>query len=408
MQLLAHSLLNPTGLNPDLGFFVTKSNRFRFSLIFYNLKLIKGLAKRRNIFIFTFSTIYIYFSSPPSGSSFAIDISQVVDAVSLTPLNRDRKVGIIELIEINISTAKPAESGQKISARRLNPAANGSNGNGNGSGRQNGSNGNGSALTSRYSEQVLSNVYLASYVFYTFLRGLDGAQPEVKFTTRLRLSCKRVLDVLLSGMGLILLSPLFLMLAVLIKLDSEGPVFYKQERIGQNRRKGDRRRFQFDMSSDRRLNRNRRREDYFGVPFTVYKFRTMHKDAEKKCGPIWATKDDPRVTRIGRLLRKTRLDELPQLWNVFKGEMSLVGPRPERLYFVRKLAPQVRNYTMRLTFKPGITGLAQVEKGYDSSVGDVNKKLKYDLLYINNWSLWKDIKILVKTTLVVITGKGAF
>lgn len=358
------------------------------------------------LFVVAFLTIHIYFSPLPGGNSFAIDLSQVVDKVRSTPLNRDRKVWITELIEINISTAKSAKSEQKISARRLNPVTNGTNGNGNGSGRQNGR--NGTPLRARYSEQVLSNVYLASYVFYSFLRGLDGTQPEVNFKTRLMLSCKRALDVTLSGVGLILLSPLFLVLAVLIKLDSEGSVFYRQERIGQNRRRADRRHFQFDVSSDRRLNRNRRREDYFGVPFAVYKFRTMHKDAEKKCGPIWATKDDPRVTRLGRLLRKTRFDELPQLWNVFRGDMSLVGPRPERLFFVRKLAPQVRNYTMRLTFKPGITGLAQVEKGYDSSVGDVNKKLKYDLLYINNWSLWQDIKILGKTTLVVITGKGAF
>jgi lipopolysaccharide/colanic/teichoic acid biosynthesis glycosyltransferase len=312
------------------------------------------------------------------------------------------------VIEINISPVKSANKGQKISARQLNPASSGTNGNGNGKHHPAGRNGNGTVLTTRYSERVLSNVYLASYIFYTFLRGLDGTTPQVKFKTRLMLSCKRALDLLLSGVGLLLLSPFLLMLAILIKLDSEGPVFYGQERIGQNRRRDGRRRFQFDTSSDRRLNRDRRREDYFGVPFTVYKFRTMHKDAEKKCGPIWATRDDPRVTKLGRLLRKTRLDELPQLWNVFKGEMSLVGPRPERLHFVRRLAPQLSNYTKRLTVKPGITGLAQVEKGYDSSVGDVNKKLKYDLLYINSWSLWNDLKILAKTTLVVITGKGAF
>jgi lipopolysaccharide/colanic/teichoic acid biosynthesis glycosyltransferase len=132
----------------------------------------------------------------------------------------------------------------------------------------------------------------------------------------------------------------------------------------------------------------------------------MVKDAEKKCGPTWATKDDPRINRFGRFLRKTRLDELPQLWNVLRGDMSLVGPRPERLYFVRKFAPQVKNYAKRLSVKPGITGLAQVERGYDSSHEDVSKKIRYDLHYINNWSLWRDIKILAKTGLVVITGKG--
>jgi len=314
------------------------------------------------------------------------------------------------VIEINASPDKKSAAGQRFPVKETHPNGNGKpSENGNGYRYQNGTNGNGTPFGARYSERVLSNFYLASYVFYTFIRAWDGNDtPELRFKTRVMLTLKRFLDVALSFIGLALLFPLFLILAVLVKLDSEGPVLYRQERIGRNRRQGDRRRFALDRAADRRTDRDRRREDYFGGLFVVYKFRTMHKDAEKKCGPIWATKDDPRVTRFGRVLRKTRLDELPQLWNVLKGDMSLVGPRPERLHFVRKLAPQVKNYTRRLTFKPGITGLAQVEKGYDSSVGDVNKKLRYDLLYINNWSLWKDIKILAKTTLVMITGKGAF
>lgn len=275
-----------------------------------------------------------------------------------------------------------------------------------------GSSGNGSSngsYYSDYSERVLSNLYLVSYIFYAFARSIDGQYSfSEKLSTRVMLMLKRILDILLSGLGLVLLSPLFLLLATLVKLDSEGAVFYRQERIGQNRRRSDRRAFNLDSASDRRRNRNRRREDYCGKAFIVYKFRTMIKDAEKKCGPIWATKDDPRITRFGRILRRTRLDELPQLWNVLKGDMSLVGPRPERLYFVCKFAPQIKNYTKRLTFKPGITGLAQVERGYDSSDGDVNKKLRYDLHYINNWNFWKDIQILSKTMLVMLTGKGAF
>jgi lipopolysaccharide/colanic/teichoic acid biosynthesis glycosyltransferase len=319
-------------------------------------------------------------------------------------------VWIKSVVEINTSPAKKSISGQRIPVKETHPNGNGKPyANGNGHRHQNGFNGNGTPVGARYSERVLSNFYLASYVFYSFIRAWDGNDtPELTLKTRVMLRIKRILDVTLSSIGLVLFLPIFLILAVLVKLDSEGPVLYRQERIGQNRRQGDRRRFALDRATDRRTNRDRRREDYFGGPFVVHKFRTMHKDAEKKCGPIWATKDDPRVTRFGRLLRKARLDELPQLWNVLNGDMSLVGPRPERLHFVRKLAPQVRNYTKRLTFKPGITGLAQVEKGYDSSVGDVNKKLRYDLLYINNWSLGRDIRILLKTTLVMITGKGAF
>ena len=272
-----------------------------------------------------------------------------------------------------------------------------------------GSSANSSNNGSRYSEQVLSNLYLVSYVFYTFARSIDGQNSSSeKLSTRVMLMLKRILDILLSGLGLVLLSPLFLLFATLIKLDSEGPVFYRQERIGQNRRRSERRAFDLDLTSDKRRNRNRRREDYCGKAFIVYKFRTMTKDAEKKCGPIWATKDDPRITRFGRILRRTRLDKLPQLWNVLKGDMSLVGPSPERLYFVRKFAPQVKNYTKRFTFKPGMTGLAQVEREYDSSDGDVNKKLRYDLHYINNWNFWKDIQILSRSMLVMLTGKGAF
>ena len=145
-----------------------------------------------------------------------------------------------------------------------------------------------------------------------------------------------------------------------------------------------------------------------GRPIRVIKFRTMIADAEKKCGPVWATKNDPRITRLGNFLRKTRLDEVPQFINVLKGDMSLVGPRPERPVFVEDLCSKVENYDKRLQVKPGITGLAQVENGYDSSVTSVVRKVHYDLKYIQNWSLWSDVKILLKTVVVVVTGKGAF
>lgn len=309
-------------------------------------------------------------------------------------------IGTSNLKRSDLSTAAlPAEG---VSVRDAKPAA--LEGNGSSPDYQ-----NGHALRSPYSERVLSNLYLASYILFTLTKSKDSSCGfSYRFGMRLMLVGKRALDIVISALGLILLAPLFLLFALLVKLDSPGPVFYKQERIGLNRRRSDRRKFDLDSSQESRTGRDRRREDYYGNIFTVYKFRSMVKDAEKKCGPIWATKDDPRITRFGRFLRKTRLDELPQLWNVLMGDMSLVGPRPERLYFVRRFAPQVKNYTRRLSIKPGITGLAQVERGYDSSDGDVNKKLRYDLNYINNWTLGKDIAILFRTMLVMVTGKGAF
>ncbi|NUM62458.1 MAG: sugar transferase, partial [Ignavibacteriaceae bacterium] len=139
-----------------------------------------------------------------------------------------------------------------------------------------------------------------------------------------------------------------------------------------------------------------------------YKFRSMHKDAEKNTGPVWSSKDDPRVTRIGKIIRKLRIDEIPQFFNVLKGEMSLVGPRPERPYFVEMLAEQLPYYKRRLKVRPGITGWAQVKHKYDESIEDVKVKLRYDLFYIENMSIRMDLKILARTVLVVIFGKGHY
>lgn len=209
-----------------------------------------------------------------------------------------------------------------------------------------------------------------------------------------------------SALGMLLVAtPLFLIVALAIKLDSSGPVFFMQERVGLNRRQKNRSRNNLTMYSSCKRD-ERRRENVYGKTFMVYKFRTMVVDAEKRCGPIWATKNDPRVTKVGRLLRKTRLDELPQLINVLKGEMVLVGPRPERPHFVRKLAQQIDGYTGRLDVKPGITGLAQVENGYDSSVDSVRAKVDYDLTYIKTSSIKRDLLILMKTVGVVLGCRG--
>jgi exopolysaccharide biosynthesis polyprenyl glycosylphosphotransferase len=190
---------------------------------------------------------------------------------------------------------------------------------------------------------------------------------------------KRILDIFISFLLLILLLPVTLVSAIAIKLNSEGPVFYKQDRSGLN-----------------------------GKVFNIIKFRSMVQNAESKSGPIWSTKDDPRITTVGAFIRKVRIDEIPQMWNVLKGDMSLVGPRPERPYFVEQLSQEIPLYKRRLKVRPGITGWAQVKHKYDESVEDVKTKLRYDLFYIENMSLRNDLKILFRTIFVVLFGKGHY
>ena len=190
--------------------------------------------------------------------------------------------------------------------------------------------------------------------------------------------CKRVGDLILSTIMLILFLPLMLITSILIILDSGWPVIYTQERIGQN-----------------------------GRPFHIKKFRSMVVDAEKGSGPVWAGEQDERVTRVGRIIRRIRIDELPQLWNVFRGEMSFVGPRPERQHFIRQLEKEIPYYSERLTVKPGITGWAQVCHRYGASVDDTVEKLNYDLFYIKNLSFFLDLLVIFRTVKIVLFGKGS-
>ncbi len=219
---------------------------------------------------------------------------------------------------------------------------------------------------------------------------------------------KRGFDVFFAGAALLFLSPLILLATAFIRLESAGSVFYKQERIGLNRRSSDRRGNSAPgfNGTDRRNRNDRRKNIHAGKPFHIYKLRTMSLDAEK-AGPTLSSKNDPRITRVGHLLRRTRIDEIPQFINVIRGDMSIVGPRPERSFFINQVRQEVPEFPLRLKVKPGITGLAQVEDGYTETVEQMTGKLYYDLKYISRLSLPQEIRILFKTISVVITGKGA-
>jgi sugar transferase (PEP-CTERM system associated) len=196
--------------------------------------------------------------------------------------------------------------------------------------------------------------------------------------TLLTETIRRILDVGLSVMGLILSAPVMAVAALSIKMDSPGPVLFRQARVGKD-----------------------------GKVFMLYKFRSMSVNAEQLTGPVWASEDDPRITRSGRLLRKIRLDETPQMFNVLRGDMSFIGPRPERPVFVNQLKEQIPFYGLRFAVKPGITGWAQVKYPYGSTVEDALEKLQYDLYYIKNMSIFLDVLILLKSVQVVLFARGA-
>jgi sugar transferase (PEP-CTERM system associated) len=198
------------------------------------------------------------------------------------------------------------------------------------------------------------------------------------YLSRFLLIYKRVLSMLISILGLLLSLPLLPFVALAIKFSSPGAVFYRQKRVGRN-----------------------------GKVFNCYKFRTMRADAEADSGPTWADDNDPRITKVGRLLRMSRIDEIPQLWNVLKGDMSLIGPRPERPEFVEWLSREIPLYHLRNSVRPGITGWAQVRYKYGNSLEDAKEKLRYDLFYIKNMSPGLDFLILFDTTKTILFGRGA-
>jgi len=222
----------------------------------------------------------------------------------------------------------------------------------------------------------------------------DIADHRLGRTVRL---FKRAIDIVSATAALLVFGALLPLIALAIRLDSPGPIFYSQTRIGINRR---RRRVAGYGAADRR------KVVQPGRPFRIHKLRTMRTDAEAN-GPQWAARVDTRVTRVGRVLRKTRLDEVPQFVNVLRGEMSLIGPRPERLCFIHKLEKEVPDYRDRLLVLPGITGLAQVINGYDDSTESVRRKVELDRQYIRSIGLGTDLRILLRTFRVVLTGEGA-
>jgi exopolysaccharide biosynthesis polyprenyl glycosylphosphotransferase len=223
----------------------------------------------------------------------------------------------------------------------------------------------------RFAERVMRRIPLL------LLRPTDLAVGP-RLTSPMSQAGKRIFDLVMSVALLVCAAPLLAILAVLIKLDSEGPVFYVQERTGRG-----------------------------GKPYRVHKLRTMHKDAEKVSGPVWAAHGDPRVTRVGAFLRTMRLDEIPQVFAVLRGDMSFVGPRPERPFFVQQIKQQIPFFGLREAVKPGITGWAQIRYSYGSTIEDAKSKLEYDLYYVEHRSLFLDLVICFHTAKIVLFGRGA-
>lgn len=218
---------------------------------------------------------------------------------------------------------------------------------------------------------LLTNVRLSNFTGEPLINVAGSSMSESS------INIKRVSDIILSALFLIIFFPIYLLIGLAIRIDSKGPVIYKQERIG-----------------------------YRNIPFNILKFRTMRQDAEKEGVPLLSSQTDDRVTNIGKFLRKYRLDELPQFWNVLIGEMSIIGPRPERKYFIDQIMKYAPYYALVHQVRPGLTSMGMVKYGYATSVKEMVERLKYDLLYLENMSLMNDMKIMVYTVKTVLSGKG--
>lgn len=207
----------------------------------------------------------------------------------------------------------------------------------------------------------------------------------------------RALNLAIAILAFVLVAPVMALTAIVVRLTSRGPVLYTQTRVGLDRR----------WNRTRAL-KERRGEDLGGAPFTIYKFRSMRTDAEANGQAVWAKKNDDRVTGVGKFLRATRIDELPQLFNVLRGDMNIVGPRPERPSIFVRLREQIDEYPIRQRVRPGITGLAQVSHNYDTCLDDVRRKVHFDLEYMRRQSLWEDVRIMLRTVPVMLFRIGGW
>jgi lipopolysaccharide/colanic/teichoic acid biosynthesis glycosyltransferase len=231
---------------------------------------------------------------------------------------------------------------------------------------------------------------------------IDRTLQSAPFTPRDRSeTANRVVNVAIAVIALVLLLPILVLIALAVRLTSRGPVLYTQERVGQDRRRRERRAKPRDGGADRRQG------NVGGRTFHIIKFRSMYVDAESRTGAVWATKNDPRVTPVGGFLRKTRLDELPQLINVIRGDMNIVGPRPERPSLFAQLRENIDGYPLRQRARPGITGWAQINQAYDTCLDDVRTKVELDLEYLQRQSVFEDLKIMARTLPVMVMRKGS-
>jgi len=247
-------------------------------------------------------------------------------------------------------------------------------------------------LTRTVSETPATGTATASNIKRTTGSPHDNFEPR----PRSELAC-RVFNATLACILIVIAAPVMLLTALVIRLTSRGPVLYTQTRVGIDRR----------WTRTRALN-ERRQENLGGSPFTIYKFRSMRVDAEVNGQAVWATQNDDRVTAVGKLLRKTRIDELPQLFNVLVGDMNIVGPRPERPSIFVRLREQITEYPVRQRVRPGITGLAQVSNPYDTCLDDVRKKVSFDIEYMKRQSLSEDIRIMARTVPVMLFRIGGW